>query len=67
MDVALDSEKRELSRCKLLPLECMSNEVLLYGTGNYIQPLMIEHDGSYYEKNPCIYMYDWVTSLYSRN
>ena len=32
-------------RCKLLHLEWISNEVLLYSTGNYIQSLGIEHDG----------------------
>ena len=32
------------SRCKLLHLEWISNEVLLYSTGNYI------HDGRYYKK-----------------
>ena len=25
-----------VSRCKLLPLEWLSNEILLYSTGNYI-------------------------------
>ena len=34
--------------CKLLYLEWISNDVLLYSTGNYIQPLMIEHDGKEY-------------------
>ena len=24
-----------INRCKLLPLEWISNEILLYGTGNY--------------------------------
>ena len=32
-------------RCKLFHLEWMSNEVLLYGTGNYIQSHVLEHDG----------------------
>ena len=32
-----------LSRCKLLHLEWISNEVL-YNTGNYIQSLVMEHD-----------------------
>ena len=38
---------RELgvSRCKLLHLEWISNEVLLHSTENYIQSLGIEHDG----------------------
>ena len=34
-----------VSRCKLLHLEWISNEVLLYSTGNAIQSLGIEHDG----------------------
>ena len=32
-----------VARCKLLHLEWISNEVLLYSTGNYIQSLGIEH------------------------
>ena len=40
-----------------IDLEWTSNEVLLYSTGNYIQPLGIERDGRYYER--IIYMYDW--------
>ena len=39
-----------VSRCKLLNLDCISNEILLYCTGNYIQSLVMEHDGRYYEK-----------------
>ena len=34
-----------VSRYKLLHLEWISNEVLLYSTGNAIQSLGIEHDG----------------------
>ena len=34
-----------VGRCKLLHLEWISNEVLLYCTGHYIQSLGIEHDG----------------------
>jgi len=37
-------------RCKLLHLEWISNEILLYSTGNYIQSFGIEHDGRQYEK-----------------
>ena len=37
-----------IGRCK--PLEWISNGVLLYNTGNYIQSLRIEHDGRWYEK-----------------
>ena len=35
----------EFSRCKLLCLEWISNEVLLNSTGNSIQSLVIEHGG----------------------
>ena len=31
--------------CKLVHLECRSNEILLYSTGNYIQSLVREQDG----------------------
>ena len=34
-----------VSRCKLLHLDWLSNEVLLYSTENYIQSLGIDHDG----------------------
>ena len=40
----MDGEFRVI-RCKLIDLEWISNEVLLYRTGNYIQSLVIEHDG----------------------
>ena len=33
-----------VSRCKQLHLKGISNEMLLYSTGNYIQSLVIEHD-----------------------
>ena len=34
-----------VNRCKLLHLGWISNEVLLYSTGNYIQSLVMEHGG----------------------
>ena len=34
-----------VGKCKLLLLEWIRNEVLLYSTGNYIQSLGMEHDG----------------------
>ena len=37
-------EEFGVSRCKLLHLDWISNEVLLYSAGNYIQFLVIEHD-----------------------
>ena len=33
-----------VSRCKLLHLEWINNEVLLYSTENYIQSLGTDHD-----------------------
>ena len=39
-----------VSRCRLLHLQWISNEVLLYNTGNHMQSLGIEHDGRLYEK-----------------
>ena len=60
-----------VSRCKLLYLEWISNEVVKYSPGNYIQSL----DGRKYKKSVCVYVYifiyiythTWVTLLYSRN
>ena len=43
-----------VNRCKLLPLEWISNEILLYSTGNYSWSLMMEHD-NVRKKN--VYMY----------
>ena len=34
-----------VSRCKLLHLEWISNEILLYSTGNCVWSLVMEHDG----------------------
>ena len=33
-----------VGRCKILHIEWISKEVLLYSPGNYIQSLGIEHD-----------------------
>ena len=54
-----------VSRCKLLPLEWISNEILLYSTGNYIQSLMMEHD-NVRKRSVYICTCDWVILLYSR-
>ena len=45
-----------VSRCKLLHLDWISNEALVYSTGNYIQSLVIEHDGRSYQKKENIYV-----------
>ena len=42
--MAWDGLKFGVSKCKLLQLEWIGNEVLLYSTGNYIQSLGVEHD-----------------------
>ena len=39
-----------ISRCELLYIKWLNNEVLLYSTGNYIQYPMINHTGKEYEK-----------------
>ena len=35
-----------VSKSKLLHLESISNELLLYSAGNYIQSLVIKHEGN---------------------
>lgn len=40
----------EISRCKLLYIEERNSKVLLYGTGNYIPYLVINHNGKEYKK-----------------
>ena len=45
---------------KLLYIQWMNNKVLLYSTGNYIQCLVINHNGKEYKKEyiyVCIYVY----------
>ena len=39
-----------MSRYKLLYREQINNKALLYSTGNYIQYLVINHNGKEYEK-----------------
>ena len=75
------NEELGVGRCKLLHLECISNEVPLYSTGNYIQPLGIECTEDNVGTRMCVCvcvcvcvcihiyvcMYDWVTILHSKN
>ena len=56
----------EFGVIKLLDLEWISNEVLLYSTGNYIQCFGIAHDGRGYKKGN-VYVQDWVSLLSCRN
>ena len=53
----------EVNGCRLLPLEWISNEILRYSTGKYIQSLMMEHDNVKKIIYKC--MCNWVTMLYS--
>ena len=47
-----------VSRYEPLHLEWISNEILLYSTGNFIQSLVIKHDGWYnMRKRMCVYIY----------
>ena len=55
-----------VSRCKLVYGRWINSNVLLYSTANYIQYPVINHNGKEYAKE-CIYMYDRLTLLYSRN
>ena len=40
-----------INRCKLVYTEWINTKVLLYGTGNYTQYPVINHDGKEYEKH----------------
>ena len=44
----------EVSSCNLLYTEWINNKVLLYGTGNYIQYPVVNHNGKIYKKNAYI-------------
>ena len=49
-----------ISRCKLLYIGWMNNNVLLYNTGNYIPYPVMNHNGKEYVKecmDICIYLY----------
>ena len=48
----------------VLPLEWLSDEILLYSTGYYY---LVTNDGAWWCEKKNVYMYDdWVTLLYSR-
>ena len=48
-----------VGRCKLLHLEWISQEVLLYSEGNSIQSLGIDYDGKQYKKGN-VYLYIYI-------
>ena len=43
-----------VSGCELSDIVWLNNKILLYGTGNYIQHPVINHNGKKYERE-CIY------------
>ena len=45
-----------IRRCKLLYIEWIDNKVLLYSSGNYIQYLMINHNGKEHKKRMYVYV-----------
>ena len=53
-----------IGRGKLLYLEWISNEILLYSTGDFVQSLGIEHDGDDMRKRiymcMCVYIYVYI-------
>ena len=53
-----------VKRCKLLPLEWISNEILLCSPENDVSSLMMAHDNG--RKRMYTFMCNWVTMLYNR-
>ena len=54
-----------MSRCKLLHVERRNNKLLLYSAEKYSQYSVIHQMEE--NKKKCVYMYNWLTLLYSRN
>ena len=50
-----------VSTCKLLHLEWINDKVLLYSTGNYIQPPETDHDGKEYFQRKYVYVHVYFT------
>ena len=53
-----------VNRCRLFPLEWISNEVLVCSTGYYVCSLMMENNNVREKRYLC--MYNWVPMLCSR-
>ena len=49
-----------VNRCKLVPLEWIGNEILLYSIGDYVWSLLMEHD---HVRKKNIYMHVWLGHL----
>ena len=62
-----DTRNLRLVNGNYFHLEWKNNKVLMYSTRNYIQYLVINHKGKEYLKKECMYLYNWVTLLYSRD
>ena len=64
----VDEMDREfgVGRCKLLHLECISNEILPYSRGNYTHTRMYVCIYVCVCMCVCVYIYDWVTTLYRK-
>ena len=58
-------ESLGLNRCRVLPFEWISNEILLCSSGNYAWSLMMEYD-NVRKKRMYTCMCNWVTMLNSR-
>ena len=60
-----------VGRCKVLHLEWISNKLLVYRRGNYIQYPVVDHNGKEHFKSiyicvcVCVYLYNWITLLYT--
>ena len=62
------SASKKSGEKNILVMVEIREKTLLYSTGNYIQSLVIEHDGRQFEKkNVYKCMTGWVTLLHSRN
>ena len=49
-----------VSRCKILYIEWINNKALLYTTGNYIQYLVINHNGKEFKKDQTSSTVHWL-------
>ena len=55
------------SICTLWCVEWLANRNLLYSTGSSIRYYVMVCVGKDWKKNECVYMYNWIALLYSRN
>ena len=51
------SQKFGINTCTLLYIKKINDKILLYGTGENIQYLVINYNGKNLTKNICVYMY----------